>query len=168
MIHQSLLDIPHQHKDDYILWDPFLHNLCGPCFFREGFLEELPTRVSASYRYFPTGNHGAPELDSRLIAHIELGFGLVPPDPGEPLSIWRARRNRLSPKPSPGLYPFGSALWNLMNYQPPLARVLVRFCTGQDEPQIAEEMKLSLHNVHERMVKAVRTGQRFLKNGDSN
>lgn len=168
LLHQSLRELGHRHKDDYTLWDPFLHNLCGPCFFRQGFWSELPTRVTISYRFHPTGNHGAPEMDSRVIDHIELTLGLVPPDPGEPLSIWRARRDRFSSRPVPHLFPFGSALWNLMNYQPPLARVLVPFCYGKDEPQIAEELELSLHNVHQRMVKAVRTGQRFLKNGDNN
>jgi len=165
MIHQSLLTLPHNHAEEYMLWDPFRQLFCGPCFFRDGFLDELPTRVTIKTG---TGNFGAPAIDSRLVEHIELSFGLVPPDPGEPLHVWRRRRDRFSNKPSPGLFPFGSALWNLMNYQPPLARVLVKFCQGKNESQIASELDLSLFNVHDRMVKAVRTGQGFLKHGDKN
>lgn len=159
MIHQSLQQFSHLHSEDYTLWDPYLHHLCGPCFFREGFRDEVPSRVTIREA---SGLFGAPAINPQLIKHIELSFGLVPPDPGESLKHWRKRRDRLSPEPAPGLFPFGSALWNLMNYQPPLAKVLVKFCYGKSEVEIADEMDLSLLNVHDRMTKAVRTGQRFL------
>lgn len=164
MISQGLQQFSHLHSDDYILWDPYLHNLCGPCFFREGFQTELPSRVTIRER---SGLFGGPAINPQLIQHIEMSFGLVPPDPGESLKRWRKRRDRFSDHPSPKVFPFGSALWNLMNYQPPLARVLVKFCQGKDEIMIGDELHLSLFNVHERMVKAVRTGQRFLTHGDS-
>jgi len=159
MIHPGLVSQVHHHVDEYSIRGSGKPS-CGPCFFRDGFWMELPTRVTIREN---TGGMGSPAIDPRIIQHIELTLGLVPPDPGEPLSEWRKRRDRFSSKPIPVLFPFGSALWNLMNYQPPLARVLVKFCQGQDEPQIAEELNLSLYNVYERMVKAVRTGQRFLK-----
>jgi hypothetical protein len=162
MISIGMQQLSHLHAEDYTLWDPYLHGLCGPCYFREGFREELPSRVTIRER---SGLFGAPAINPQLIQHIELSFGLIPPDPGESLKRWRRRRDRLSERPAPKVFPFGSALWNLMNYQPPLARVLVKFCQGKDEVTIADEMDLSLFNVHERMVKAVRTGQRFLNNG---
>lgn len=164
MLHSNLRKLRHHHADDYQIWDSSRQLLCGPCFFREGFWSELPTRVTIRQG---SGHKGFYVIDNRVVEHIELSFGLVPPDPGEPLQEWRKRRNKISARPAPGMFPFGSTLWNLMNYQPPLARVLVKFCQGMDEPQIAEELHLSLYNVHERMVKAVRTGQRFFRNGDT-
>jgi hypothetical protein len=152
----------HKHLEDYLLWDPYQHYLCGPCFFRDGFQTELPSRVTIREG---TGNYGAPAIDYRFIEHVEVSLGLVPPDPGEPLPQWRKRRDRLSSRPNPKLFPFISSLWNLMNFQPPLAKPLIRFCQGMDEVEIAEELDLSLYNVHERLVKAVRTGQGFLKYG---
>lgn len=163
MINPILREVRHFHTEDYLIWDPIRYHTCGPCFFRDGFLSELPTRVTIRE---PTGNFGAPAMDPRVVEHIELGFGLVPPDPGEPLKAWRRRRDRFSRRPAHGLFPFAASLWYLMNFQPPLAKVLVKFCQGMDEPEIAELYDLSLHNVHERMVKAVRTGQRFLIHGD--
>lgn len=159
MVHPSLVKLDHVHSDDYIIWDPFLHNLCGPCYFREGFRDELPSRVTIREG---TGNYGAPAIDPRVIRHIELTIGLEPPRVGEALTRWRRRRNRFAKEPSPQMFPFASALWNLMNYQPPLAKPLVKFCYGMNEFQIADDLDISFYNVHERLMKAVRTGQRFL------
>jgi hypothetical protein len=158
-IHPKLRLLDHVHSDDYVIWDPFLHDLCGPCFFREGFRDELPSRVTIREG---TGNYGAPAIDPRVIRHIELTLGLVPPRQGQSLPRWRRWRDRFSKEPSPEVFPFASALWLLMNFQPPLAKPLVKFCYGMNEVEISEELDLSLYNVHERLSKAVRTGQRFL------
>jgi DNA-directed RNA polymerase specialized sigma24 family protein len=49
-----------------------------------------------------------------------------------------------------------------MGYQPPLAKVLLKFCEGHNEADIANSMDLSLYNVQQRLNKAVRVSQQFL------
>lgn len=50
-----------------------------------------------------------------------------------------------------------------MDVQPPLARILVAFCYGRNELQIAYHEDLSLFNVVERLRKSVHAGQKFLR-----
>lgn len=133
--------------------------ICGPCYFRQGFRDELPARVS--FREY-SGLFGAPQYHPHLITHLTVSMGLVPPEPGEKLTNYRRRRSRNHLNPSPKLFPFISALWELMGYQPPLARVLIKFCEGKNEIAIANEMDLSLYNVQERLSKAARVSQKFL------
>lgn len=148
------------HLDEYQIRDKFTSVVhCGPCFFRDGFDAEYPTRINIRTR---EGLFGGPELDPRLISHVMTSVGLVPPEPGQSLKAFRAQRSVRS-EPSPRLYPFTSALWRLMGYQPPLASVLVRFCEGLNEVDIARKMDLSIYNVSDRLGKAVRTGHKFLQ-----
>jgi hypothetical protein len=133
--------------------------LCGPCYFRDGFEAEYPTRLNTRTR---EGILGGPSLDPQLLNHIGVSVGLVPPEPGQSLREFRTQRSVRS-QPSPKRFPFSSALWLLMGVQPPLATVLVQFCEGYNEVEIGMKMDLSLYNVSDRLGKAVRTGQKFLK-----
>lgn len=146
------------HLESYQIWNG-VSTTCGPCFFREGVLGELPSRVTIREE---TGAFGSPQFDPRFVAHVMLTSGFVPPEPGEPMKAYRQRRRRIS-HPSPSLYPISSAVWELMGVQPPLAKVLVVFCQGYNELQIADQMDLSLYNVYTRLRKAVHAGRKFLK-----
>lgn len=101
-------------------------------------------------------------MDPRLIEHMIVTVGLVPPEPHESTKQFRERRRKQS-WPSPKLYPFTSTLWQMMGFQPPLAKVLVEFCKGYNEVQIAEQMGLSVYNVKERLRKSVQIGHKQLR-----
>lgn len=133
-------------------------SVCGPCYFREGYREELPSRVTI--REY-SGLFGAPQYHPALMNHLSIYLGLVPPEPGENLRNYRRRRSQRH-HPSSKSFPFISALWYLMGYQPPLAKVLKLFCEGYNEAQIADYLDISLYNAQERLNKAVRTSQQFL------
>lgn len=132
--------------------------VCGPCFFRDGFETENPTRLN---RRVPTRGIG-PELDPTLVQHMMLTVGLVPPEPGEVLRDWKRKRYTRS-RPSQKLHPVTTALWKLMEVQPPLATVLVKFCNGYSEVDIAREFDIPLVKAVERLRKSVHTGQKFLR-----
>lgn len=132
--------------------------VCGACFFREGVLDEVPTRASIKEA---SGLFGAPQYNPQLMAHLMVEIGLVPPAPDEPLSQFRKRRQRQSWKSKQ--FPFTNALWDLMGVQPPLARVFVEFCKGYSEFEVAESQQLSLYNVVGRMTKAVHVSKKFLR-----
>lgn len=147
------------HVPSYLIWNG-VQAVCGPCYFRDGVQDELPTRMTIREA---SGLFGAPQFDPRTIEHLMVSVGLVPPDPDESMERFR-RRRRTQSKPSPNLYPFTTALWRLMGYQPPLARVLVQFCQGLTEIEIARSMDLSLFNVQDRLRKSVHTSKKYLKN----
>lgn len=148
------------HTESYIIRDKLTGILyCGPCFFREGVESELPTRLTIRET---SGLFGAPQYDPRLMTHLMISVGLVPPDPEQSLREFRTQRSRRS-KPNPKLFPFTSSLWELMGVQPPLGRVLVKFCEGYNELAIARDLNLSLYNVQERLRKSVNTGYKFLR-----
>jgi hypothetical protein len=132
---------------------------CGPCFFRDGFITEIPTRVNTRVT---AGISGTKEFDFQFIEHISVSVGLVLPEPGESLWDFRRKRSRRS-RPSPKHHPVTSALWELVGKQPPLAGPLLQFCQGYNELQVADRMDLSLYNVTDRLRKAVSTGQKFLR-----
>ena len=146
------------HVDSYQIWDG-VQAVCGPCYFRMGVLDELPTRITMREE---SGAFGSPQFDPRFISHVMLSAGLIAPNPGESMKEFRQRRRRTS-YPSPHLFPFTSAVWELMGVQPPLAKVLVQFCQGYGEYEIADHMELSLYNVHERLRKAVHVAKKNLK-----
>lgn len=145
------------HLENYqLLWQQVV---CGACLFREGVIDELPSRTTIKEA---SGLFGGPATDPRMMSHLMVVVGLVPPDPTETMSAFRKRRRRQS-WPSPKLFPFTSALWQLMGVQPPLARVFVEFCKGYSEIEIAQRSDLSLYNVTNRIVKAVHTSRKFIK-----
>jgi hypothetical protein len=146
------------HSKSYFVTNEYREAFCGPCFFREGFWDEMPTRMSIKE---DSGLFGSPQLDPRTLAHIMASSGLILPEPGENLKHFRHRREKLS-KPTPKLFPFISALWKLVGYQPPLARVLIPFVQGQNEALIAYNLDESIYNVQERLSKGVRVAQKFL------
>jgi hypothetical protein len=147
------------HVDGYFIRNPYGDIRCGPCSFRTGFWDEMPGRMSV--KEF-SGLYGAPKLDPRTEAHIMASAGLIMPMPDEALKSFRRRRKRLS-QPTASLFPYISALWHLTGYQPPLARVLIRFVEGRSEAEIASEMDQSLYNVQQRLAKSVRVANRFLR-----
>lgn len=148
------------HTERYLIYDKVLNTThCGPCYFREGILDELPTRINIRE---DSGLFGSPQFDPRFIEHAMISAGLVPPEPHQSLREFREQRI-IHSQPSPKAFPFTSTLWKLMGYQPPLAKVLLRFCQGYREVEIAEQMDLSLYNVTDRLSKAVHSGQKMLR-----
>ena len=136
---------------------------CGLCFFREGWESELPTRV---HLFKTLAENGNPETSPKFLAHLFLAVGLEPPKPGENLRDFKYRRSPRArmqyTRPAWGLFPVASSLWKLMSYQPPLAIVLVRGASGVTEPVIAQELDISLLDVHIRMAKGIRTAMGYL------
>lgn len=122
-------------------------------------IDEVPTRINMREG---SGLFGAPQFDPRLLEHLMVSAGLVPPEPEQTLDEFRKQRSRQS-NPNPKKFPFTTALWRLMGYQPPLATVLVKFCAGNTEVDIAQRMGLSLFNVTDRLRKAVHSGQKLLE-----
>lgn len=162
---RETLDCHHSHL--YILKNYEDQPLfCGLCFYREGWESELPTRV---HLFKTLAENGNPETSPKFIAHMFLVMGLEPPPGILPLHKFQKLRSPRAreqyTKPSWGLFPIASSLWKLMGYQPPLAIVLVRGAGGRSEPQIADELNLSILDVHIRMAKAIRTAMGYLPNG---
>lgn len=147
------------HSNSYHIWTKSSPVVCGACYFRDGVLDELPTRTTIRR---DSGTFGAPEIDPLLIEHAMVTVGLVPPLPGQALQQFRIERRKRS-QPNPRLFPFTSALWELVGKQPPLARVMVLFCQGYSEVEIADRLNLSLYNAHERLRKSIHTSKKFLK-----
>jgi hypothetical protein len=147
------------HLESYQIWVPILGAVCGACHIRNGVLDELPTRTTIHQE---SGLFGAPETDPRLIEHVMVTAGLVPPAPDMPLREFK-RIRRIQSKPNWKQFPFTTALWELMGIQPPLARVLVEFCKGYNEIEVSERLDLSPFNVCTRMRKAVQVTRKYLK-----
>src|SRR6266550_772542 len=145
------------HSANYIFIDSYHQPRCGPCYFRWGVIQELPGRTSVK----KLSEAGTPDLFSELLTHLEIQMGLKPPKAGESLKSFRKRRSNFS-KAAP-IFPFSSALWLLMGYQPPLAVPLVEFCKGFSEIDIANKFDWSLFNVQERLGKASRTALKTLR-----
>lgn len=156
------LQLRHEGDHRYPLYeirDVYHKKHCGPCFFREGFTAELPTRMTV--REY-SGLFGSPQMDPKLLAHVTISMGLMPPLPGESLKSFRQRREFEGySKPTPKLFPIASALWKLMGVQPPLALALIRFCQGLPEHKIAEETGQSLFGVHLALMKATRIASKW-------
>lgn len=154
--------LSHQGEHQYPLYqiqDAAFRNRCGPCYFREGFSSEIPNRMTV--KEF-SGLFGSPQMDPKLLAHVDIAMGLIPPLPGEDLRTFRKRREDHGySKPTPKLFPFASALWKLMGYQPPLALALLRFCEGRPESDIAREMNASLFGTHLTLMKAIRIANKW-------
>lgn len=161
---------------------------CGLCFFRIGYDSEIPTRI---HEYKTLASNGNPETKPKMVSHLHVVMGLKAPNPGERLSDFRKRRSalareqytarsplpghklflqtRIEPfsRPAPGLFPVTTALWKLMGYQPPLARVLIEGVNGSTEFQIAQLLETSVLDIYIRMAKAIRVGMEFIPNGDT-
>lgn len=155
--------LSHQGTHQYPLYefkDIYRHRTtCGPCYFREAFTDELPTRMTI--KEF-SGLFGSPQMDPKLLAHVTVSMGLMPPEPGENLKEFRRRRELKGySRPTPKLFPVASALWKLMGFQPPLALPLIRFCQGHTEHEIAEETGQSLFGVHLSLMKATRLAKKW-------
>lgn len=148
------------HSDQYQIITSGTGLRCGTCFFRSGFIEELPSRLSVKR----LSDAGIPDLSPAILNHLLITMGLVAPEPGETLKHFRKRRIKLinHEKLHKDQYPFGSSLWLLMGFQPPLAIPLVEFCKGRREVDIADAYGWSLFNVQERLGKAVRTAIKYM------
>lgn len=159
--------------------------LCGLCFFRDGVEGEIPHRVHA-YRVLAA--NGNPETSPKMISHLQLIMGLIPPKEGESLAQYKRRRTSPSreqytvrsplphhklvqlprmesfSRPAPGLFPVTTALWKLMGVQPPLGRVLVDGVNGRREAEIARRLDTSALDIYIRMAKAIRVAVGFIPN----
>lgn len=124
---------------------------CGLCFMIEGFTGELPTRLHESRLLADNGN---PQQSGKLMSHVSVVEGFAAPDPEQNLKQYRLARGQYTRR-SPRLFPFASALQELMGHQPPLARPLILACQGFHEPEIAARMDLSVYNVAERIRKGL-------------
>jgi len=136
---------------------------CGLCYFQDGLESEVPTRL---HQYRILAENGNPAMSEKFIAHIVMAMGLEGPKAGEPIKAFRRRRELLAreqyTRPAPRLFPFGSALWKMMGYQPPLAMALIPAAAGVPEERIAEQLQVSWYNVVERITKAISLGMRLL------
>lgn len=175
------------HSPFYVSqFEPEQPPFCGLCFFRIGVEAEVPTRI---HQFKVLATNGNPETTPKMVSHLHVVMGLIPPKPTEDLREYRKRRSALareqytarSPlpdhkvftqiklepfsKPAPGLFPVTSALWKLMGYQPPLGRVLVEGVNGRTENQIARKLETSVLDIYIRMAKAIRVGMGFIPNG---
>jgi hypothetical protein len=143
----------------YQIQDAAFRQRCGPCYFREGFSSEIPTRMTVKEM---SGLFGSPQMDPKLLAHVDIAMGLMPPQPGEDLKSFRRRREHQGySRPTPKLFPFASALWKLMGFQPPLALALLRFCEGYAEDSIASAQGDSLFGIHIKLSKATRIANKW-------
>lgn len=147
------------HSENYLFIDNYHTLKCGPCYFRWGILEEIPGRTSVK----KLSDAGTPDLFSELLSHLQVQLGLVPPRSGESMKAFRKRRTDHKYSNTTRIFPFSSALWLLMGYQPPLAIPLVEFCKGYSEVQIADRFDWSLFNVQERITKGSRTAMKYLR-----
>lgn len=141
---------PHPH-------DLHFGPLCGLCFFQDGFASELPTRLHA---YKILADNGNPETSPKFLAHLQVTFGIRPPEPGQSLHQFRAQR-RLASSPAPGIYPIASVIWEMMGNQPPLAHPFYLAVIGVPEAQIASRLEISQYNLWNRLAKATRYAMRL-------
>lgn len=162
--------------------------LCGLCFFRDGFQAEQPTKI---HLHRTLADNGNPETAPMFMSHLLVVMGLQAPPRDMDLREFRKNRNSLArgqytrrakvngklvpftytevqyrTKAAWSLYPVASALWKLMGYQPPLGIVLVRGVGGRTEREIASELDVSIWNVNQRMGKAIRTALGYIPNGE--
>lgn len=132
---------------------------CSLCFLSFAFQGELPGQIHHSKVLTTNGN---PRQTDKFTAHVGLVEGFKPPKPSENLHQFQRSRSR-NTAPAHKIYPVSSVLWELMGYQPPLATPLIMAVSGYTDPQIAEFMDISIYNLHERLLKAVRITLRWIK-----
>lgn len=142
------------HSSNLIVQD-----VCLFCFLQDGFQNELPGRLHLGRQLADNGN---PEQAPRLISHVQVVEGFRPPRPNQNLRSYRLARKQYS-RPAHGLFPFTSALWELMGYQPPLAIPLIRAISGENLPKIAENLDISIYNLQNRIEKGIKLTLGFLR-----
>jgi hypothetical protein len=136
-----------------------VQDVCLICFFRDGFQNEIPGRMHFSKQLTDNGN---PQQTGRLMSHVSIVEGFRPPKPDQNLHSYRLARKQYS-SPAHRLFPFTSALWELMSFQPPLATPTILLVSGEKAPKIAEKLDISLYNLQERVQKGINLAVGFLR-----
>lgn len=126
----------------------------------DGVSNELPKKIHFSKQLTDNGN---PQQTPLVQAHVQLVEGLIPPKPGQSAKQYRLAREQLETKAAHEIFPFTSALWELMGYQPVLATPLVKLLAGKREPQIARELDATWYDITVRISKGIRTALRFVR-----
>jgi hypothetical protein len=143
-----------EHSSIYSVQD-----VCLICFFKDGFQNEIPGQIHFSKLLTENGN---PQQTGRMMAHVSLVAGFRPPKPEQNLRDWRHSREQYT-RPAHGIFPFTSALWELMSFQPPLATPTILLVSGLKAPKIAEKLDISIYNVQERVQKGINLAVGFLR-----
>jgi hypothetical protein len=133
---------------------------CGFCHVHDGIQHELPGKLHFSKQLTTNGN---PQQTPLLLAHVQLIEGLKPPQPWQSTKQYRLARGQLDTKPAHEIFPYTSALWELMGYQPPIATPLVKALYGKTETEIAAELKTSQYSVFVSIAKAVRWTLKYVR-----
>lgn len=137
---------------------------CGLCFLREGYADELPGKLHFVKTLADNGN---PQQTGSFIGHVSLVEGLKPPKKGQTINNASRARSIIGSRPLPKQFPFASAVWVVVDKQPPLGVPLAYAVTGLSEIDIARRMLLSLYNVNERLEKAVSMAMRIVRKYDA-
>lgn len=141
---------------------PFIYqvkDVCLICFFKDGFQNEIPGQIHFAKSLADNGN---PQQTGRMMAHVSLVAGFRPPNPNQNMRDYRRSREQYT-KVAHGLFPFTSALWELMSFQPPLATPTILLISGLKAPKIAEKLDISIYNVQERVQKGINLAVGFLR-----
>lgn len=142
------------HADRY-----FFHASCALCFLKYAFEGEIPGQLHLSKTLTDNGN---PQQTPKFISHVQVIEGFKPPTIGENLRKYRLARKQYT-APAHKIFPVSSALWELMGYQPPLARPLILLVSGYSDRKIAEIMGISIYNLHERLFKGVKLTLQWMR-----
>lgn len=137
---------------------------CGLCFLREGYSDELPGRLHHVHELAENGN---PRQTDRLNSHVQVIEGLFPPLQNQSVRSFSRARGQLGSHPAPNIFPFASAIWEVLGKQPPLGWPLYEAVRGVAIPEIARNMDLSLYNVNERIMKGVDMAARIIRKYDN-
>lgn len=135
---------------------------CGLCLLMDAIRHELPKKMHYTQRQLTT--NGNPQQTAILMAHVQLVEGLKPPRPDESLKQFRlAREQYTKTKPAHQIFPFTSALWELMGYQPTLATPLIKLIYGHEEPQLARLLGISQYELKVRVSKAIKATLKYVR-----
>ena len=144
----------------WITWETLF---CGLCFLRDGYHGELPRKLHHTKRTLTT--NGNPQQAGKLESHVRVIEGIIAPLPGQSLDAFARARNDMETRPAPSIFPFASALWELMGKQPPLA-IPLALAMNYSPEKVAHLLELSVFNVNERLVKAIDAATRMIRKYD--
>lgn len=125
---------------------------CGLCFLREGYSAELPMKLHLSKTLADNGN---PQQTGKLESHVSVTEGIIAIRADQTTKQFSRARRNMGSAPSPNLFPFASALWEVMGRQPPLGIPLARSVLGETEVEVANALGYSLYNTLGRLSKGV-------------
>lgn len=151
------------HEPEYVLvhQDTNLPQFCGLCRLIELWEDEVPRRIHA---YKLLAENGNPEVAPQFFSHYLASLGLIPPKNGQNLREYRlARGQYIGRAPSKSQYPLLAALWDMMGYQPKLARALLGALRSQPILYIAIDLGCSPVGANQAVAKGIRMAFRSIR-----